>query len=88
MLTKLCCIKYGYEKEILENNCIYSSPGGEEELLPGLVHVDDVDAVGAALVDVLHHGGLRVFGPDVRHGSQHLGDVGLLRGFDMTIVIK
>ena len=52
------------------------------------MHVDDVDAVGAALVDVLHHGGLRVFGPDVRHGGQHLGDVGLLRGFDMTIVIK
>ena len=55
-------------------------PGGEEELLPGLVHVDDVDSVLATLVDVLHHGRLRVFGPDVRHGRQHLGDVGFLRG--------
>ena len=54
-------------------------PGCEQQLLPRLVHVDDVDAVVAALVDVLHHGRLRVFGPDVSHGSQHLGDVGLLR---------
>ena len=54
-------------------------PGGEEELLPGLVHVDDVDSVGAALVDVLLHGRLGVLGPDVRHGRQHLGDVGFLR---------
>ena len=52
------------------------------------MHVDDVDAVGAALVDVLHHGGLRVFGPDVRHGGQHLGDVGLLRGFVRQFIIS
>ena len=62
-------------------------PGGEEELLPGLVHVDDVDSVGAALVDVLHHGRLGVFGPDVRHGGQHLGDVSLLTGFIWTIIV-
>ena len=51
------------------------------------MHVDDVDAVGAALVDVLHHGRLGVFGPDVRHGRQHLGDVGLLQDFVGLIVI-
>ena len=44
------------------------------------MHVDDVDSVLATLVDVLHHGRLRVFGPDVRHGRQHLGDVGFLQG--------
>ena len=43
------------------------------------MHVDDVDSVGAALVDVLLHGGLGVLGPDVRHCRQHLGDVGFLR---------
>ena len=52
--------------------------GGEHHLLPGLLDVDDVDAVGALLEDVLLHRRLGVLGADVGRGGQHLGDVGLL----------
>ena len=55
-----------------------NSPGGQDQLLPGLLQVDDVDAVGLLLEDVLLHRGLAVVGPDVGGGSQHLGDVILL----------
>ena len=54
-------------------------PGGQEHLLPRLLDVDDVDAVGATLEDVLLHRRLGVLGPDVGRGRQHLGDVGLLK---------
>ena len=55
-------------------------PGGEHQLLPGLLQVDDVDAVGLLLEDVLLHRGLAVVGADVRGGGEHLSDVILLQG--------
>ena len=57
-----------------------NSPGSQDQLLPGLLQVDDVDAVSLLLEDVLLHRGLAVIRADVRGGSQHLGDVILLQG--------
>ena len=54
------------------------SPGSQDELFPGLLQVDDVDAVGLLLEDVLLHRGLAVVRADVGGRSQHLGDVILL----------
>ena len=55
-----------------------NSPGSQDELLPGFLQVDDVDAVGLLLEDVLLHRGLAVVRADVGGRSQHLGDVILL----------
>ena len=55
-----------------------NSPGSQDQLLPGLLQVDDVDAVGLLLEDVLLHRGLAVVRADVGGRSQHLGDVILL----------
>ena len=60
-----------------------NGPGGKNQLLPGLLQVDDVDAIGLLLEDVLLHRGLAVVRPDVDGGSQHLGDVILLKMFVM-----
>ena len=49
--------------------------GSEQDLLPGLLQVDDVDPVVLLLEDVLLHGGLGVGRPEVGGGSQHLSDV-------------
>ena len=54
------------------------SPGSQDQFLPRLLQVDDVDAVGLLLEDVLLHRGLAVVGADVGGRSQHLGDVILL----------
>ena len=53
--------------------------GSEQDLLPGLLQVDDVDPVVLLLEDVLLHRGLAVVRPDVDGGGQHLGDVILLQ---------
>ena len=37
-----------------------NSPGSQDQLLPGLFQVDDVDAIGLLLEDVLLHCGLAV----------------------------
>ena len=55
-----------------------NSPGSQDQLLPGLLQVDDVDAVSLLLEDVLLHRGLAVVRADVGGCSQHLGDVILL----------
>ena len=52
--------------------------GSQQDLLPGLLQVDDVDPIVLLLEDVLLHRGLAVVRPDVDGGSQHLGDVILL----------
>ena len=54
------------------------SPGSQDQFLPRLLQVDDVDAVGLLLEDVLLHRGLAVVRADVGGRSQHLGDVILL----------
>merc|ERR1719214_103422 len=51
------------------------SAGSQEDLLPGLLQVDDVDPVVLLLEDVLLHRGLAVVRPDVDGSGQHLGDV-------------
>ena len=57
--------------------------GSEQDLLPGLLQVDDVDTIILLLEDVLLHGGLGVGRPEVGGGSQHLSDVIFLqRGLD------
>ena len=55
-----------------------NGPGGKNQLLPGLLQVDDVDTIGLLLEDVLLHRSLAVVRPDVGGGSQHFGDVILL----------
>merc|ERR1719192_1340896 len=50
-------------------------PGSQEDLLPGLPQVDDVDPVVLLLEDVLLHRGLAVVRPNVDGSGQHLGDV-------------
>ena len=55
------------------------SAGSQEDLLPGLLQVDDVDPVVLLLEDVLLHGRLAVVRPNVDSGGQHLGDVILLQ---------
>merc|ERR1719268_699957 len=52
-----------------------NGPGSKNQLLPGLLQVDDVDTIGLLLEDVLLHRGLAVVRPDVGGGSQHLGNV-------------
>merc|ERR1719400_3050741 len=52
-----------------------NSPGSQDQLLPGLLQVDDVDAVGLLFEDVLLHRGLAVIRANVGGCSQHLGDV-------------
>jgi len=47
----------------------------EQDLLPGLLQVDDVDSIILLLEDVLLHGSLGVGRPEVGGGSQHLSDV-------------
>merc|ERR1719192_1831928 len=49
--------------------------GGEKDLLPGLLQVDDVDPVVLLLEDVLLHGLLAVVGANVGGCGQHLGDI-------------
>merc|ERR1719362_950854 len=49
--------------------------GSQQDLLPGLLQVDDVDPVILLLEDVLLHRGLAVVRPDMDGGRQHLGDV-------------
>merc|ERR1719192_2918683 len=51
------------------------SAGSQQDLLPGLLQVDDVDPVVLLLEDVLLHGRLAVVRPNVDSGGQHLGDV-------------
>ena len=53
--------------------------GSEQDLLPGLLQVDDVDTIILLLEDVLLHGGLGVGRPEVGGGSQHLSDVIFLK---------
>ena len=52
--------------------------GGEKDLLPGLLQVDDVDPVVLLLEDVLLHGLLAVVRANVGGCGQHLGDIILL----------
>merc|ERR1719167_1160881 len=52
-----------------------NGPGGKNQLLPGLLQVDDVDTIGLLLEDVLLHRSLAVIRTDVGGGSQHLSDV-------------
>ena len=54
--------------------------GGEQDLLPGLLQVDDVDSIILLLEDVLLHGSLGVGRPEMGGGSQHLSDVIFLQG--------
>ena len=55
----------------------------EQDLLPGLLQVDDVNSIILLLEDVLLHGSLGVRRPEVGGGSQHLSDVIFLQvGFD------
>merc|ERR1719192_575863 len=49
--------------------------GGKQDLLPGLLQVDDVDPVVLLLEDVLLHGLLAVVGANVGGCGQHLGDI-------------
>ena len=56
------------------------SPGSQDQFLPRLLQVDDVDAVGLLLEDVLLHGGLTVVGADVGARRKHLRHVVLLEG--------
>jgi hypothetical protein len=51
--------------------------GGEDELLPGHVEVDDVDAFLGAGIDVLAHGVGDVLGAEVRVGSKEALSGGL-----------
>ena len=60
-----------------------NSPGSQDQLLPGLLQVDDVDAVGLLLEDVLLHRRLAVVRADVGGRSQHLGNVILLEIMDI-----
>ena len=60
-----------------------NSPGSQDQLLPGLLQVDDVDAVGLLLEDVLLHRSLAVVRADVGGRSQHLGDIILLDIMDI-----
>ena len=55
------------------------SPGSQEDLLPGLPQVDDVDPVHLLLEDVLLHRLLAVARPNVGGSCQHLGDIILLQ---------
>ena len=65
-----------------------NSPGSQDQLLPGLLQVDDVDAVGLLFEDVLLHRGLAVIRANVGGCSQHLGDVILLKiVFSVTYVL-
>merc|ERR1712020_595561 len=50
-------------------------PASQEDLLPGLLEVDDVDPVILLLEDVLLHGLLAVVRANVGGCSQHLGDI-------------
>ena len=50
----------------------------EQDLLPGLLQVDDVDPVVLLLEDVLLHGLLAVVRANVGGCGQHLGDIILL----------
>ena len=54
--------------------------GGQQNLLPTLLQVDDVDSVILLLEYVLLHGGFGVTGSNVGGGSQHLCDVIFLNG--------
>ena len=56
-----------------------NNAGSQQDLLPGLLQVDDVDPVVLLLEDVLLHGRLAVVRPNVNSGGQHLGDVILLQ---------
>merc|ERR1719373_435467 len=49
--------------------------GSEQDLLPGLLQVDDVDPVVLLLEDVLLHGLLAVVRANVGGCGQHLGDI-------------
>ena len=53
--------------------------GSEQDLLPGLLQVDDVDSIILLLEDVLLHGLLAVVGANMGGRGQHLGDVILLQ---------
>merc|ERR1719400_2427124 len=65
----------GHNKHILGVLNGSNSPGSQDQLLPGLLQVDDVDAVGLLFEDVLLHRGLAVIRANVGGCSQHLGDV-------------
>merc|ERR1719445_117379 len=56
------------------------STGSENQLLPGLLEINNVDTAGLLLEDVLLHGSLAVVGANVGGGSQHLSDVILGNG--------
>ena len=63
--------------------------GSEQDLLPGLLQVDDVDSIILLLEDVLLHGSLGVGRPEMGGGSQHLSDVIFLQGvFDQKKSLK
>lgn len=57
--------------------------GGEDELLPGHVEVDDVDALLGAGIDVLVHGVGDVLGTEVAVGSEEALHGGLRRVEDL-----
>ena len=54
--------------------------GSEQDLLPCLLQVDDVNSIILLLEDVLLHSSLGVGRPEMGGGSQHLSDVIFLQG--------
>mmetsp|Transcript_76566 Transcript_76566/g.155408 ORF Transcript_76566/g.155408 Transcript_76566/m.155408 type:complete len:344 (+) Transcript_76566:305-1336(+) len=57
--------------------------GSQHQLLPGLGHVQDVDAIQTAAPDVVQHLVVGIAGAQVALGSQQLGDV-LLPGSELS----
>ena len=52
-------------------------PKSEDELLPGLANVDDIDTVSSGLPEVRFHVNLQVLGSKVRlRGEEHLDVLG------------
>lgn len=62
--TDCCRVLYGCE-----------DPGGEDELLPGLAEVEEMNTVSSTLIYIVFHGLLAVLGSYVDLGGEHLGDV-------------
>lgn len=48
-----------------------NGPGGQQQLLPHAIDLEDVQAVRTAFVDVRHHLGGALLAADVRSGRQH-----------------
>lgn len=76
----------GTDKHILGVLNSSNGTGSQQDLLPGLLQVDDVDTIVLLLEDVLLHGGLAVVRPNVGGGGQHLGDVILLQSREKLLI--